>query len=173
VQPSCLEKLSLRLQGAGEDFVREATRLTLGAPRSQLQARNPLDMDFVAVKAPMFSFRRLSGVDPILGVEMASTGEVGCFGEDGDEAFMKAMVASGFQPPSRGVLLSLGPVAAKYRFVDDARMLLRMGLKLFGTPGTADMLRAEGSLAKRSPRTPRTCRGRRRPIRWRRGRSTS
>ena len=128
----------------GTNFIREATRLILGAPRSLVPARNPLDMDFVAVKAPMFSFRRLAGVDPILGVEMASTGEVGCFGEDGDEAFMKAMVASGFRPPTKGVLLSLGPVAAKYRFLDDARMLLCMGLRLFGTPGTAEMLEAEG-----------------------------
>jgi len=128
----------------GKNFIREATRLMLGAPRSTGPARNPLDLDFVGVKAPMFSFRRLSGVDPILGVEMASTGEVGCFGEDGDEAFLKAMVASGFRLPRQGVLLSLGPVAAKYRFVDDARVLRRMGLKLFGTPGTADMLNAEG-----------------------------
>jgi carbamoyl-phosphate synthase large subunit len=128
----------------GKNFIREATRLMLGAPRSPGPMRNPLDLDFVGVKAPVFSFRRLSGVDPILGVEMASTGEVGCFGDDGDEAFLKALLAGGFRPPRKGVLLSLGPVAAKYRFVDDARMLERMGLKLFGTPGTAEMLNGEG-----------------------------
>jgi len=128
----------------GRNFIREATRIMLGSPPEAKPAPDPLNLDFVCVKAPMFSFRRLSGVDPLLGVEMASTGEVGCFGDDSDEAFLKAMIASGFRPPTKGVLLSLGPVAAKYRFVDEARVLSRMGLRLFGTPGTADVLNAEG-----------------------------
>jgi carbamoyl-phosphate synthase large subunit len=127
----------------GQNFITEAVRLMLGAPRTTARYRNPVDLDYVVVKAPMFSFRRLSGADTVLGVEMASTGEVGCFGDDGDEAFLKAMIASGFTIPTRGVLLSLGPVAAKYRFVDDARILKALGLRLYATPGTAEVLNAE------------------------------
>jgi carbamoyl-phosphate synthase large subunit len=105
--------------------------------------RNPLDLDYVAVKAPQFSFRRLSGADPVLGVEMASTGEVACFGDDADEALLKAMIATGFRYPTKGIMLSLGPVGDKYRFTEEARQLSKSGLKLFATSGTAEMLREE------------------------------
>ena len=129
----------------GTNFVREATRLILGAPRGRLdRRRSPLELDYVAVKAPQFSFRRLSGVDPILGVEMASTGEVACFGEDADEALLKAVIATGFRIPRRGVLLSLGPVGDKYSFADEARELARQGLALYATPGTAEILHQVG-----------------------------
>jgi carbamoyl-phosphate synthase large subunit len=97
----------------------------------------------VAVKAPQFSFRRLGGVDPVLGVEMASTGEVACFGDTVDEALLKSMMAAGFRLPARGVLLSLGPVGDKYRFTDEARALARLGLRLYATQGTAEILQAE------------------------------
>lgn len=127
----------------GVNFIREATRLMLGAAPSRDRGRNPLDLDYAGVKAPMFSFRRLAGADPVLGVEMASTGEVGCFGDDVDEAFMKAIMATGFRRPSKGVLLSLGPKAAKYRFVDDAKALIKLGLQLYATAGTAEVLRGE------------------------------
>ena len=126
------------------NFIREATRLILGAPRGTLERRrNPLELEYVAVKAPKFSFRRLSGADPVSGVEMASTGEVACFGRDVEEALLKAMIATGFRIPSKGVLLSLGPVGDKYRFTEEARALLRHGLPLYATPGTAEILRAE------------------------------
>jgi carbamoyl-phosphate synthase large subunit len=129
----------------GTNFIREATRLMLGAPPTGIERRrSPIDLEYVAVKAPQFSFRRLSGVDPILGVEMASTGEVACFGDDVDEALLKAMMATGFRVPRRGVLLSLGPVGDKYRFAEEARALAAMGLPLYATPGTAEILRAEG-----------------------------
>jgi carbamoyl-phosphate synthase large subunit len=128
----------------GTNFIREATRLILGAPQSTIERRrNPLELDYVAVKAPKFSFRRLAGADPVLGVEMASTGEVACFGDDADEALLKAMIATGFHLPKKGVLLSLGPVGDKYRFTDEARALVKLGLKLHATPGTAEILRAE------------------------------
>ena len=91
----------------GNNFVREAMRRMLGV-RTPVENR-ALDLDYVAVKAPQFSFPRLVGADPMLGVEMASTGEVGCFGDDGDEALLQALSAIGFQPPRKGVLLSLGP----------------------------------------------------------------
>jgi len=128
----------------GTNFIREATRVILGAPRLQAAARDPLDLPYVAIKAPQFSFRRLGGADPVLGVEMASTGEVACFGDDADEALLKAMLATGFRYPARGVLLSLGPVGDKYRFTDEARELARRGLRIFATPGTAEVLGEEG-----------------------------
>jgi carbamoyl-phosphate synthase large subunit len=129
----------------GVNFIREATRAMLGAPRSPFEERrSPLERDYFAVKVAQFSFRRLSGVDPVLGVEMASTGEVACFGDDVDEALLKAMLATGFRVPTRGVLLSLGPVGEKYRFVSETRELVRQGLKLYATAGTAEILQAEG-----------------------------
>lgn len=128
----------------GANFIREATRVMLGAPPSDARGAHPGEVEHVAVKAPQFSFRRLAGADPVLGVEMASTGEVACFGDDADEALLKAMLATGFRLPTRGVLLSLGPVGDKYRFTDEARFLLGRGLALHATPGTADILHAEG-----------------------------
>jgi carbamoyl-phosphate synthase large subunit len=126
----------------GNNFIREATRAMLGV-RGPVQNR-ALDLDYVAVKAAQFSFSRLAGADPTLGVEMASTGEVACFGDDLNEALLKALIATGFKIPSKGVLLSLGPVAEKTRFLEEARALAAMGLKLFATPGTHDVLRAQG-----------------------------
>ena len=82
-----------------------------------------IDLDYVAVKAPMFSFSRLVGADPMLGVEMASTGEVGCFGDDLHEALLHALLATGFKVPRKGVLLSLGPLTDKYWVADEARVL--------------------------------------------------
>lgn len=129
----------------GVNFIRQATRVILGAePGLTLDAHHPFEMDHVAVKAPMFSFRRLSGADPILGVEMASTGEVGCFGADAEEALLVAMLATGFRVPKKGVLLSLGPLGDKYRFIDEANVLARMGLRIFATPGTARVLSDAG-----------------------------
>jgi carbamoyl-phosphate synthase large subunit len=129
----------------GTNFIREATRLMLGVGLSA-PAPDPFEIDYVAVKAPQFSFRRLAGADPILGVEMVSTGEAACFGEDIDEALLLALIATGFRFPrkGKGVLLSLGPVGDKYRFAEQARALLDHGLLLYATPGTAEILNAEG-----------------------------
>jgi carbamoyl-phosphate synthase large subunit len=127
------------------DFIGAATRVMLGAdPGASMDSGTLFDLGFVAVKAPQFSFGRLSGADPVLGIEMASTGEVACMGDDADEALLKAMLATGFRLPKRGVLLSLGPMGDKYRFADDARALARAGLSLFATSGTAEVLREEG-----------------------------
>jgi carbamoyl-phosphate synthase large subunit len=128
----------------GTNFITEATRLMLGAPRTPGRTPNQAELEYVAVTAPQFSFRRLTGADPLLGIEMASTGEVACFGADGDEALLKAMLATGFRVPTRGVLLSLGPVGDKYRFADEARLLRSLGLALYATVGTGEILRAEG-----------------------------
>src|SRR4030095_14215428 len=87
------------------NYVAEAMRRMLGV---RVPIRNhSLELDYVAVKAPMFSFSRLVGADPMLGVEMASTGEVGCFGDDLHESLLHALLATGFKVPRKGVLLSL------------------------------------------------------------------
>jgi carbamoyl-phosphate synthase large subunit len=106
---------------------------------------NSLDLDYVGVKVPMFSFARLSGVDPMLSVEMASTGEVGCVGRDVHEALLHGMLATGFDIPRKGVLLSLGPMTDKYSFSDEARALAtELELPLYATHGTAQILRELG-----------------------------
>ena len=130
-------------KATGTNFVAEATRRMLGVRRPV--TNNSLDLDYVAVKAPQFSFDRLSGADPILGVEMASTGEVGCFGDDIHEALLHAMIASGFRLPKKGVLLSLGPIEEKYTLVDQIRMIAdELKLPIYATEGTSEALTAIG-----------------------------
>jgi carbamoyl-phosphate synthase large subunit len=127
----------------GVNFAREATRRMLGAA-GPVSCDN-LNLDYVAVKAPMFSFSRLVGADPMLGVEMMSTGEVGCFGDDLHEALLHALLAAGFHFPLCGVLLSLGPVADKYWFTDEARVIVEeLRLPIYATRGTAEMLSEVG-----------------------------
>jgi carbamoyl-phosphate synthase large subunit len=127
----------------GSNFAREAMRRMLGAAGPV--HNDSLNLDHVAVKAPMFSFSRLVGADPMLGVEMMSTGEVGCFGDDLHEALLHALRATGFRFPQRGVLLSLGPVADKYWFADEARAIAEeLRLPLYATRGTAEMLAEVG-----------------------------
>ena len=114
-------------------------RRMLGA--SQELVNNSLDLDYVGVKVPMFSFSRLVGADPMLGVEMASTGEVGCLGKDLNEALLHGLLATGFQLPHKGVLLSLGPIVDKYWFADEARIIAQeLALPIYATEGTAETL---------------------------------
>lgn len=123
----------------GENFAAEATRRMLGHSRKIVN--NSLDLEHVGVKVPMFSFARLSGADPMLGVEMASTGEVGCIGADLHEALLHGMLAAGFRIPRQGVLLSLGPWEDKFWFADEARVIAyELGLSIYATEGTARML---------------------------------
>ncbi len=127
----------------GNNFVREAMKRMLGV-REPI-TNHALDLDYVGAKVPMFSFPRLVGADPLLGVEMASTGEVGCFGDDAHEALLHGMLATGFAFPRKGVLLSLGPLTGKYSFTDEARSLVEdLGLPIYATPGTAEMLKNVG-----------------------------
>jgi carbamoyl-phosphate synthase large subunit len=127
----------------GANFAAEATCRMLGVDGGNRAAS--LELDHVGVKVPMFSFGRLAGVDPLLSVEMASTGEVGCLGADLQEALLSALVAAGFRFPRKGVLLSLGPVADKYWFAEEARLIHeQLGLPIYATAGTADALRAIG-----------------------------
>ena len=99
---------------------------------------------FTAVKAPQFSFSRLTGADPILHVEMASTGEVACFGEDLEEAYLKAIIATGGHVPQKGIFISLGGDDKKLRFLDSARLLATLGLPLYATEKTGEFLRDHG-----------------------------
>ena len=112
------------------------------------------------MKAPQFSFTRLEGADPVLGVEMASTGEVGCLGDDFEEAFLKALLSVGFRLPVRNVLLSTGPIEGKAAFLESARMLRDMGVNLYATHGTAAFLRRQRHRVAPSS-TGRTSRSRR------------
>jgi carbamoyl-phosphate synthase large subunit len=99
---------------------------------------------FVAVKAPQFSFSRLTGADPILHVEMASTGEVACFGEDLQEAYLKAILATGGHIPQRGIFLSLGGEDKKRQFLESAHLLATLGLPMYATEKTCNFLREHG-----------------------------
>ncbi len=127
----------------GRNFAEEAMRRMLGVRRDV--SNRALDIDYVGVKVPMFSFSRLVGADPMLGVEMASTGEVGCLGPDVHEALLHGLLATGFRFPKRGVLLSLGPLAEKYWFADEARVIAEeLGLPLYATAGTAEALKTLG-----------------------------
>ena len=123
----------------GENFAAEAMRRMLGVGR-EIVNKN-LDLDYVGVKAAMFSFSRVAGADPMLGVEMMSTGEVGCLGRDLHEALLHALLATGMRFPQKGVLLSLGPVVDKYWFADEARVIVdELQLPVYATRGTAEIL---------------------------------
>jgi carbamoyl-phosphate synthase large subunit len=123
----------------GTNFAAEATRRMLGVKREV--SNDTLALDYVGVKVPMFSFSRIVGADPMLGVEMTSTGEVGCLGADLDEALLHGLLATGFRFPSAGVLVSLGPIADKYGFADETRLIAEeLGLPVYATKGTAERL---------------------------------
>jgi len=98
------------------------------------------DLDYVGVKSPQFSFTRLKGTDPVLGVEMASTGEVGCLGDDFEEAFLKSLLSIGFNFPKRTILLSTGSLRNKAAYLEESRNLAKMGFKFYATAGTAKFM---------------------------------
>jgi len=125
------------------NFAEVATRIMLGIPVRPVTIQ-PIDMDYIAVKAPMFSFGRLKNSDPRLGVEMQSTGEVACFGRHQYEAFLKAMIAAGFRLPTKNILLCIGPNQQKIEFVQCAKMLCEMGFQLFATKNTYEALKQQG-----------------------------
>ena len=131
----------------GVNFIETAAAVMMGRPAPVYNGNlrgSATDLEYVGVKAPQFSFTRLEGADPVLGVEMASTGEVGCLGEDFEEAFLKALLAVGFRLPISSVLLSTGPIADKAAFLESARTLSGLGVKLFATEGTAAFLKDHG-----------------------------
>lgn len=125
------------------NFIEIATKIMLGIKVDKPE-KSAFDLDYVGIKAPQFSFSRLAKADPILGVEMASTGEVGCIGEDYYEAVLKAMLSVGFVIPQKAVLLSTGPSRSKSELLNSCTMLVERGYKLFATPGTYNYLKENG-----------------------------
>jgi carbamoyl-phosphate synthase large subunit len=124
------------------DFIGLAVEAMLGRPMKN--RKSTLDLNYVGVKAPQFSFSRLKGADPTLGVEMASTGEVACLGEDVHEAFLKSLLSAGYSLPRRSILLSIGGRIQKHRFLAAARTLAGLGLALYATDGTSAFLKTNG-----------------------------
>ncbi|OEH74658.1 carbamoyl phosphate synthetase [Cyclospora cayetanensis] len=125
----------------GVDFIEQATKVMVGAPVSA-ESIHLMDLEFVCVKAPVFSFNRLRGCDPLLGVEMRSTGEVACFGTDKHEAFLKALVSTGLRLPlkKRSILLVTGPLWSKVEFFPFAIKLMKLGFTIYATEGTYEFL---------------------------------
>ncbi len=123
---------------ADKNFIELATLVMLR--KKQNPVGQILDLDYVGVKVPQFSFSRLREVDPILRVEMASTGEVACLGSNVEEAYLKAVMATDQLLPGKSVLISLGGEENKLRFLDEARMLFKMGLKIYATQHTSEFL---------------------------------
>ncbi|KAL9104551.1 MAG: hypothetical protein Q9163_000525 [Psora crenata] len=123
----------------GVDLIEMATKAILSVP---LVEYPPIDIpaEYVGVKVPQFSFSRLSGADPVLGVEMASTGEVACFGRDKYEAYIKALISTGFRLPKKNILLSIGSYSQKLEMLPSIAKLHKLGYNLFATAGTADYL---------------------------------
>lgn len=125
-----------------QNFIELATKAILNAPVNVCE-KSLFEIDYVGVKAAQFSFSRLKGADPILGVEMASTGEVACLGNEVHEAFLKAFLSVGFKIPiQKNILLSTGPLESKTKFLQSAAKLKNMGYKLFATAGTHFFLKS-------------------------------
>ena len=125
------------------NFIDLATKIMLGLPVEK-PAKSAFDLDYVGIKASQFSFSRLQGADPVLGVDMSSTGEVGCLGENTSEALLKAMLSVGHRIPQRGVLLSTGGAKQKAALLDTAMKLHSKGYPLYATGGTHAFLNANG-----------------------------
>lgn len=125
------------------NFIEIATRLMVGERVPKI-AKSSFDVDYVGVKASQFSFTRLKGSDPVTGVEMTSTGEVACLGDDFNEAFLKSFISVGFRIPQKGVMLSTGTLKEKAELLDDIRKLYLRGLKFYATRGTAEFLERNG-----------------------------
>ena len=117
------------------NLIEIATKVMLGVPVEKPD-KSLFELDYVGVKAPQFSFARLLNADPVLGVDMASTGEVGCIGENYYEAVLKAMLSVGYNLPVKNVLISSGPSRSKVELLKSAQMLTERGYNLFATEGT-------------------------------------
>ncbi len=118
-----------------------STRAILGEKLKKIENES---MKFVGMKAPQFSFSRLKGADPLPSVEMASTGEVGCLGEDLEEAFLKSAISVGIIPPQKGILISIGGEKQKYELLKTVRDFEKMGYELYGTSHTAKFFQEKG-----------------------------
>ncbi len=125
------------------NLIETATRIMLDAPYAHPD-KSEFDIDWIGVKASQFSFARLQNADPVLGVDMSSTGEVGCLGDDFNEALLNAMIATGYKIPEKSILLSSGATKSKVDLLDASQMLSKKGYKIYATAGTATFLNAHG-----------------------------
>ena len=125
------------------NFIETATRIMLGAPYSKPD-KSAFDIDHIGVKASQFSFSRLHQADPVLGVDMSSTGEVGCIGDDFEEALLNAMIAVGYSVPEKNVMVSSGAAKSKVDLLEPAALLAQKGYNIFATSGTAKFLNEHG-----------------------------
>src|SRR5574344_1383490 len=125
------------------NLIELATKVMLGLPVEKPN-KNLFDLDYVGIKASQFSFNRLQKADPVLGVDMASTGEVGCLGDDTNQALLKSMLSVGHRIPKKNILLSTGGAKQKAEMLDAAKMLVENGYKLFATGGTSKYLTDNG-----------------------------
>ncbi|MBR3433257.1 MAG: carbamoyl-phosphate synthase (glutamine-hydrolyzing) large subunit [Bacteroidaceae bacterium] len=130
------------------NFIDTATRIMLDAPYTKPD-KSAFDIDRIGVKASQFSFNRLQNTDPILGVDMSSTGEVGCLGDTFEEALLNALIATGYKIPSKdkGIMISSGETKEKVRLLDGARMLTKAGYTIYASEGTAKFLNENGAKA--------------------------
>lgn len=122
------------------NFIDLATKIIMGIDVPRID-KSCFELDYVGVKAPQFSFTRIKGADPVLSVEMASTGEVACIGDSFEEAFLKALLSVGFRFPKKNILLSTGPFESKALFLPNAKRLKDLGFNLYATRGTADFMK--------------------------------
>ena len=125
------------------NLIELATRVMLGLPVEKPH-KNLFDLDYVGIKASQFSFNRLQKADPVLGVDMSSTGEVGCLGDDTSTALLKSMLSVGHRIPAKNILLSTGSAKQKVDLLDAAQMLVKHGYKLFATGGSSKFLTENG-----------------------------
>ena len=125
------------------NLIELATRVMLGLPVEK-PSKNLFDLDYVGIKASQFSFNRLQKADPVLGVDMSSTGEVGCLGDDTSQALLKSMLSVGQRIPAKNILLSTGSAKQKVDMLDAAHMLVEHGYKLYATGGTSKFLTENG-----------------------------
>jgi carbamoyl-phosphate synthase large subunit len=125
------------------NLIEMATRIILGR-EVRPPEKSIFDLDYVGVKAPQFSFSRLQKADPVLGVDMSSTGEVGCIGDDFYEGILKSMLSVGYTIPKKNILLSTGPSRSKVELINSSRALVEKGYRLYATRGTHEFLKTNG-----------------------------
>ncbi len=125
------------------NLIDQATRIMLKVPVEKPH-KSIFDLDYIGCKAPQFSFSRLKKADPVLGVDMASTGEVGCIGDNYYEAILKSMLSVGYRIPEKNILLSTGGMRSKVEMINSCRMLVEQGYNLFATHGTHEFLKLNG-----------------------------
>ncbi|WP_313579660.1 carbamoyl-phosphate synthase (glutamine-hydrolyzing) large subunit [Chishuiella sp.] len=121
---------------SGNNLIEKATKVLLGLEVEKGNSEIVYDLDYVGVKASQFSFTRLQGADPVLSVDMSSTGEVGCIGDTAEEALLKSMLSVGYKIPEKTILISGGPIESKVALLGSAKQLIAKGYKIYATEGT-------------------------------------